>query len=169
MPSHPPGCPLHTKPRSTDRYLAPLLLTSACSRRIQGVSFLPFTYATVCPGSWVGGAGSGGRDGCPGANRSGLVRPLQRAGTGNSEQVRPLEFAVLAFGQVQGEVAGRCGGDADQVAAQGSLADILSGPEHSDTGQLAALADRDGLDIDLTSIPRLAAAHRLNVASRGME
>lgn len=44
------------------------------------------------------------------------------------------------------------------------LADILSGPGVPDTGQLAALADRYGLDVDLASIPRLAAAHGLTVA-----
>jgi quercetin dioxygenase-like cupin family protein len=49
------------------------------------------------------------------------------------------------------------------------LADILSGPESPDTGQLAALADRYGLDVDLASIARLAAAYGLKVASRGME
>ena len=49
------------------------------------------------------------------------------------------------------------------------LADILAGPGSPDTGQLAALADRYGLDIDLASIPRLATAHGLKVASRGMK
>lgn len=44
------------------------------------------------------------------------------------------------------------------------LADILSAPGLPDTGQLAALADRYGLDVDLASIPRLAAAHGLRVA-----
>src|SRR5215471_448600 len=49
------------------------------------------------------------------------------------------------------------------------LADILAGPGAPDAGQLAALAGRYGLDVDLASIPRLAAAYGLNVASRGME
>ena len=49
------------------------------------------------------------------------------------------------------------------------LADILSVPGPPDTGQLAALADRYGLDLDLASTPRLATAHGLKVASRGME
>ena len=44
------------------------------------------------------------------------------------------------------------------------LADILSGPGFPDAGQLATLADRYGLDVDLASIPRLAAAHGLKVA-----
>jgi quercetin dioxygenase-like cupin family protein len=44
------------------------------------------------------------------------------------------------------------------------LADILSGPEPPDTGQLAALAERYGLDLDLASIPRLAADHGLRIA-----
>ena len=50
-----------------------------------------------------------------------------------------------------------------------SLAGILAGPGAPDDGQLAALAGRYGLDVDLASIPRLAAAYGLNVASRGME
>jgi quercetin dioxygenase-like cupin family protein len=41
------------------------------------------------------------------------------------------------------------------------LADILSGPGTPDAGQLAALADRYGLDLDLASIPRLCAAYGL--------
>lgn len=49
------------------------------------------------------------------------------------------------------------------------LADILSSPGSPDPGQLAALAGRYGLDLDLASIPRLAATHGLKVASRGME
>jgi mannose-6-phosphate isomerase-like protein (cupin superfamily) len=49
------------------------------------------------------------------------------------------------------------------------LADTLSGPGSPDTGQLAALAERYGLDIDLASIPRLAAAHGLKIAPRGMD
>jgi len=49
------------------------------------------------------------------------------------------------------------------------LADILSGAGSPDPRQLRALADRYGLDVDLASIPRLAAAHGLKVASRGME
>jgi mannose-6-phosphate isomerase-like protein (cupin superfamily) len=49
------------------------------------------------------------------------------------------------------------------------LASILAGPGAPDAGQLAALADRYDLDVDLASIPRLAAAYGLNVASRGME
>ncbi|MBV9093588.1 MAG: cupin domain-containing protein [Streptosporangiaceae bacterium] len=44
------------------------------------------------------------------------------------------------------------------------LADILSGPGAPDAGQLAALADRYGLDLDLASIPRLAAAYGLRIA-----
>lgn len=44
------------------------------------------------------------------------------------------------------------------------LADILSGPGTPDTGQLAALASRYGLEVDLASIPRLAAAYGLRVA-----
>jgi quercetin dioxygenase-like cupin family protein len=44
------------------------------------------------------------------------------------------------------------------------LADILSGPGAPDTGQLAALADRYGLEVDLASIPQLAAAYGLRVA-----
>jgi hypothetical protein len=49
------------------------------------------------------------------------------------------------------------------------LADILSGPGSPDPGQLAALAGRYGLDVDLASISRLAAAHGLKVASREVE
>lgn len=41
------------------------------------------------------------------------------------------------------------------------LADILSGPEPPDAGRLAELADSYGIDLDLASIPRLAAAHGL--------
>ncbi len=41
------------------------------------------------------------------------------------------------------------------------LADILSAPGTPDTGQLAAVADRHGLDLDPASIPRLAEAHGL--------
>ena len=44
------------------------------------------------------------------------------------------------------------------------LADIMSGPGSPDLGRLAALAGRYGLDFDLGSIPRLAAAYGLNVA-----
>lgn len=42
-------------------------------------------------------------------------------------------------------------------------ADILSGPGTPDTGQLAALAGRYGLDIEIASIPRLAAAYGLRI------
>lgn len=49
------------------------------------------------------------------------------------------------------------------------LADILSGPGAPDRGQLAALADRYGLDVDLTSIPRLASTYGLEVALLRME
>jgi hypothetical protein len=49
------------------------------------------------------------------------------------------------------------------------LADILSGPGSPDPGQLAALAGRYGLDVDPASISRLADAHGLKVASRGVE
>lgn len=48
------------------------------------------------------------------------------------------------------------------------LADILSGPGSPDPGQLAALAGRYGLDVDLSSIPRLAAAYGLELALRRM-
>ena len=44
------------------------------------------------------------------------------------------------------------------------LSDILSGSGTPDTGRLAALADRYGLDLDLESIPRLAATYGLRVA-----
>jgi quercetin dioxygenase-like cupin family protein len=44
------------------------------------------------------------------------------------------------------------------------LAAILSGSQPPDTGQRAALADRYGLELDLASIPRLAAAHGLKLA-----
>ena len=44
------------------------------------------------------------------------------------------------------------------------LADILSSPQPPDAGQLAALADRYGLELDLASIPRLAAAYGLKLA-----
>lgn len=47
------------------------------------------------------------------------------------------------------------------------LADLLAEPGPPDAGKLAALAGRHGLDLDLASIPRLAAAHGLKVASRG--
>jgi len=43
------------------------------------------------------------------------------------------------------------------------LADILSGPQPPDTGQLAALASRYGLELDLASIPRLTAAYGLKL------
>ena len=42
--------------------------------------------------------------------------------------------------------------------------DIMSGPGSPDPGRLAALAGRYGLDVDLASIPRLAAAYGLMVA-----
>jgi hypothetical protein len=45
-----------------------------------------------------------------------------------------------------------------------ALADILSGPGTPGTGQLAALANRYGLKVDLASIPQLAAAYGLGVA-----
>jgi quercetin dioxygenase-like cupin family protein len=44
------------------------------------------------------------------------------------------------------------------------LAAILAGSQPPDTGQLAALADRYGLELDLASIPRLVAAHGLKLA-----
>ena len=44
------------------------------------------------------------------------------------------------------------------------LADILSGPQSPDTGLLAALASRYGLELDLASIPRLTAAYGLKLA-----
>jgi mannose-6-phosphate isomerase-like protein (cupin superfamily) len=44
------------------------------------------------------------------------------------------------------------------------LADIFAGPGAPDAGRLAALADCYGLDVDLTSIPRLAATYGLEVA-----
>jgi quercetin dioxygenase-like cupin family protein len=44
------------------------------------------------------------------------------------------------------------------------LADILAGSQPPDSGQLAALADRHGLELDLSSIPRLVAAHGLKLA-----
>jgi quercetin dioxygenase-like cupin family protein len=44
------------------------------------------------------------------------------------------------------------------------LAEIFSAPGIPDTGRLAALADRYGLDLDPASIPRLAAAHGLRLA-----
>jgi mannose-6-phosphate isomerase-like protein (cupin superfamily) len=48
------------------------------------------------------------------------------------------------------------------------LAEIMSSPGPPDAERLAALADRFGLDVDLASIPRLAAAHGLT-AIPGME
>lgn len=44
------------------------------------------------------------------------------------------------------------------------LADILSSPRPPDAGQLAALADKYGLALDLASIPRLASAYGLTLA-----
>ena len=49
------------------------------------------------------------------------------------------------------------------------LADIMSGPGSPDPGRLAALAGRYGLDVDLASIPRLAAAYGLMAEPRGAE
>ena len=49
------------------------------------------------------------------------------------------------------------------------LADIMAGPGSPDPGRLAALAGRYGLDVDLASIPRLAAAYGLMVEPRGAE
>jgi len=43
------------------------------------------------------------------------------------------------------------------------LGEILAGQGPPDPGRLAELADRYGLDLDLASIPRLAAAHGLRV------
>lgn len=43
------------------------------------------------------------------------------------------------------------------------LAGILSASQPPDAGQLAALADRYGLELDLASIPRLAAAYGLKL------
>ena len=43
------------------------------------------------------------------------------------------------------------------------LAEILTGQGRPDPGRLADLAGRYGLDLDLASIPRLAAAHGLRV------
>ena len=43
------------------------------------------------------------------------------------------------------------------------LGEILAGQGPPDPGRMAELADRYGLDLDLASIPRLAAAHGLRV------
>lgn len=43
------------------------------------------------------------------------------------------------------------------------LAHVLAGPGAPDAGRLADLASRFGLDVDLASIPRLAAAYGLSV------
>jgi quercetin dioxygenase-like cupin family protein len=49
------------------------------------------------------------------------------------------------------------------------LADIMSGPGSPDPGRLADLAGRYGLEVDLASIPRLAATYGLMIDSRGAE
>ena len=46
----------------------------------RGAGVLPLALPAACPGFLAGGRGSGGRCGRRGADRSGLVRPLRRAG-----------------------------------------------------------------------------------------
>ena len=45
----------------------------------------------------------------------------------------------------------------------------MAGPGSPDPERLAALAGRYGLDVDLASIPRLAAAYGLVIEPRGAE
>ena len=77
-----------------------------------------------CPGSWLGGGVRGGRWGRRVLTGPGLVRPRRRAARRLQREAEPFLFAVLAFGQVEGEMAaaglpGGAGGDGDQVPADG--------------------------------------------------